>query len=178
MPINAYFRQTCKDPHYDSSNTGTPITHMTLSLECRAEAPTWIPAPEPDTRANKAQQEVLKTMHQIALEYFEKPMHSTNCRLSSMLHNYIQQTGLGKMPYTSLSKRSLTPRPPTMADRSKWTTNHWSTHQKPLFTAKRMPPQRSITGPSSNTSQGEWRCDSPHRHRQEKHSLHWRRDNH
>ena len=30
MPINAYFRQTCKDPHYDSTNTGTPALSLQI----------------------------------------------------------------------------------------------------------------------------------------------------
>ena len=178
MPINAYFRQTCRDPHYDSANTGIPVTHMTLSFECRAEAPTSTPTPVPTCVPNKAQQAVLRTMHQIALEYYDKPMHSITYRLSSMLYNYIQQTGLGKTQSISPSERSLTPPPPTMTDRSTCTPSTWTPQQKAYYTTKRTPTPRTTPGPSTSIGQGKRRHESPHRHRQEKHPSYWRRDNH
>ena len=178
MPINAYFRQTCKDPHYDSTNTGTPATHMTLTFECRAEAPTSTSAGTPTTGPNQAQQEALKTLHRIASEYSKQPMHTTIQDLSTMLHKYAQQTGPGQTPHTSPSERSLTPPPATMMDKGTRTPEYWPTQQRPLHTSKRTPTPRSITGPSSSTGQGKRRRESPHRHRQEKHPTHWRRDNH
>ena len=178
MPINAYFRQTCKDPHYDSTNTGTPATHMTLTFECRAEAPTSTSANTTTNGPNEAQREALKSLHKIAKRYFKQPMHTTTQDLSTMLHNYIQQTGTGQTPHTSPSERSLTPPPPAMMDKSTRTTEHWPPQQRPIYTSKRTSTTRSITGPSSSTSQGKRRRESPHRHRQEKHPVHWRRDIH
>jgi hypothetical protein len=179
MPINAYFRQTCKDPHYDSTNTGTPATHITLTFECRAEAPTSTSASITTNGPNKAQQEALKSLHKIAKRYFKQPGHTTTQDLSMMLHNYIQQTGTGQTPHTSSSDdRPWTPPPPAMMDKSTRTPEHWPPQQRPTYTPKRTPTPRNITGPSTSTSQGKRRRESPHRHRQEKHPVHWKRDIH
>lgn len=176
MPINSYLRKMCKDPHYDWLNSlGIPFTHITLSFECKAGSPTSTTS---TNGPNRAQKEVLKTIHSIAMEFFKKLMQSTSHRLGTKLHNYLQHSGLSRTPNTSPSERSITPPPPTVKDRSTWMDKTWATQQKPLFTTKRTQTPRSITGPSLSTNQGKRRHDSPQRHRQEKHSLYWRCENH
>ena len=113
LPINAHFRRTCRDPFYDTATPKQkPSTTLLFNFECEV-GPVLVPVQTPVY--NSAQTRLLDRAEQIAKECHQKPPHVTMNRLSSMLFDYMKQTGTGMTarPSNTEDKEPTTPHTPT-----------------------------------------------------------------